>query len=359
MFKVRLNTKEVDMEVDTGAAVTIVPRDKVSVPLRRTAKKLRSASGQLMQLAGEAIVEVQLGNQTKRLKLYVAQRRCPSLFGRGWIRAFFGNEWLARMMKGTVHSMQDLPISVQLQQVLDKYANTVFEPGLGKVNDVTAHGTDAQPKVSKPCPVPYALRPRIKATLTKMEAEGSLERVEHSDWATPIVPVIKPDGTVRVCGDYKVTLNPCLQVPQYPLSRVEDCMQAMNGGEKFSKIDLAQAYNHIKFAEDSMNMTTISTHKGLFRWRRLPYGIASSPAIFHRTINQILQGLEVLFGILTISWLQGKQTRNICTISSNCWQDWRRMAFAIGERSVDSFKIAWSTWATLSTEMEFAQYKGR
>lgn len=49
-----------------------------------------------------------------------------------------------------------------------------------------------------------------------MVQEGNLEKVEYSSWATPVVPVAKPDGTVQVCGDYKVTLNPCLQVQQHP-----------------------------------------------------------------------------------------------------------------------------------------------
>ena len=125
-----------------------------------------------------------------------------------------------------------------------------------------------------------------------MEVEGSLEKIDHFEWATPVVLVIKPDGTVRICGDFKVTLNPCLQVPQHPLPRIEDCFHAMNGGKKFLKVDLSQAYNQIMLDEESMNLTAISTHQGLYRWCCLPYGVASSPAILQGTIDQVLQGLE-------------------------------------------------------------------
>ena len=65
-----------------------------------------------------------------------------------------------------------------------------------------------------------------------MVEEGNLEKANF-------------DGNVRVCDGYKVTLNPCLEVQQYSLPRVKECFQAMNGGNKFTKIDLAQAYNQI------------------------------------------------------------------------------------------------------------------
>ena len=76
---------------------------------------------------------------------------------------------------------------------------------------------EAIPRFHKPRPMPYALRPKVEATLAQMVREGNIEKVECSDWATPVVPVMKPDGSVRICGDYKVTLNPCLQVPQHPI----------------------------------------------------------------------------------------------------------------------------------------------
>ena len=75
-----------------------------------------------------------------------------------------------------------------------------------------------------------------------MEREGNIEKVEISDWATPIVPVMKPDGSVRICGDYKVTLNPHLQVPQYPISRAEESFHAVNGGKGFQGSSLQPNY---------------------------------------------------------------------------------------------------------------------
>ena len=67
-----------------------------------------------------------------------------------------------------------------------------------------------QPSFHKPCQVPYALRPKVEAELTRLEKEGILSKVEYSKWATTIVPVVKRNGSVRVCGDFKVSIYPIL-----------------------------------------------------------------------------------------------------------------------------------------------------
>ena len=101
-----------------------------------------------------------------------------------------------------------------------------------------------------------------------------------SEWAAPVVPVPKNDGTIRLCGDYKVTINQSLEVDQYPLPRPADLLASLNGGQKFTKLDLTAAYQQILLEESSRQFVTINTHKGLFRYTRLPFGVASAPAIF-------------------------------------------------------------------------------
>ncbi|XP_026065967.1 uncharacterized protein K02A2.6-like [Carassius auratus] len=122
---------------------------------------------------------------------------------------------------------------------------------------------------------------------------GILTRVEWSEWATPIVPVIKKGkaGDVRICGDFKVTINPALHAVQYPLPRIEDIFASLSGGEHFSKIDLAQAYLQMEMDEKSKKFLTINTHKGLYQYNRLVFGIASAPALWQRAMDQVLQGI--------------------------------------------------------------------
>ena len=67
--------------------------------------------------------------------------------------------------------------------------------------------------------VPFALKEGIEWELDQLEGIGVLKKVSYSDWAAPIVPVPKKDGSVRICGDYKVTINPVLDIDQYPLPK--------------------------------------------------------------------------------------------------------------------------------------------
>jgi len=104
--------------------------------------------------------------------------------------------------------------------------------------------------------------------------------MSYSEWAAPIVPVPKPEGNIRLCGDYKVTINSQLEIDQYPLPKPDNIFAALSGGKWFSKIDLKHAYQQIKLAETSKPLVTINTHRGLYQYTRLPFGVASAPALF-------------------------------------------------------------------------------
>lgn len=171
----------------------------------------------------------------------------------------------------------------------------MFKEELGNMKDFSVKlnlKPDSRPKFLKARPVPYAIRPKVEAELENLVKSGVLDPVSQSDWATPIVPVMKKDDSVRVCGDFKVTLNPVLEVEQYPLPHIDDLFTGLAGGKKFSKIDLNQAYLQMHVDEKSKELLTIVTHKGLYRYCRLPFGITSAPALFQRAMDQILSGLS-------------------------------------------------------------------
>ena len=89
----------------------------------------------------------------------------------------------------------------------------------------------ATPRFCKVRSVPYALQSWIKQELTRLEDSGIIERVEFSDWAAPIMLVVKPDGSVRICEDYKLTANHVAKLDTYPLPRIEDLFASLSGGK--------------------------------------------------------------------------------------------------------------------------------
>ena len=105
------------------------------------------------------------------------------------------------------------------------------------------------------------------------------------------MPVVKCDGSIRVCGDYKLTINQAAQVDTYPLPLIEDLFASLAGGKVFSKVDLAHAYQQLCLDVESRKYVTINTHKGLFRYTRLPFGVAAAPAFFQSTMEAILRDL--------------------------------------------------------------------
>jgi len=116
--------------------------------------------------------------------------------------------------------------------------------------------------------------------------------VQSSSWAAPVVPVIKKNGEVRLCGDYKLTINQASSTETYPLPRIDELYANLSGGKFFSKLDLSNAYLQLPLDEQSKQYVTINTHKGLFRYNRLPFGVSSAPAIFQRCMETLLQGLS-------------------------------------------------------------------
>ena len=146
--------------------------------------------------------------------------------------------------------------------------------------------------------MPFAVPEAVSKELDRHEKLGILEKVEHSQWAAPIVPVPKSNGQFRI---YKSTINDALEVDQYSLPKPNDSFTALTGGEKFTVLDMCQAYPQMMLAEESKKFVTINTQQDLYGYKRLPFEVSPAPGIFQRSMDIILQGFpQVLCYICSI-----------------------------------------------------------
>lgn len=123
-----------------------------------------------------------------------------------------------------------------------------------------------------------------------MQREDVIEP-SNSPWAAPIVLVKKRDGTTRFYVDYR-KLNSVTKKDAYPLPRIDESLDTLSGTKYFCTLDLASWYWQVVMDEADKQKTAFATHKGLFQFKVLPFGLSNSPATFERLMEAILSGLQ-------------------------------------------------------------------
>ena len=286
-----INGKPVEFVIDTACPVTILSRkcyqDRfANVPLQEAKLRLCSYSKHSVPVLGCFSANVQYGTQVELLTIYVTDGDNTCLLGRQWLKTI-------KLDWQKVFAVRN--VTPEGMQCLLRNFEDVFEDTQGLIQNFKADiriKEDAKPLYFKPRPVPYSLKDQVSADLDKLESRGVISKIDHSEWAAPLVVVQKRDKTLRLCGDYKVTVNQVVQSDTYPLPNAEDLFASLAGGEIFTKLDLSAAYQQLELTEDSKQYLVVNTQKGLYRYNRLSYGVSTAPSIFQRVMDQILQGLE-------------------------------------------------------------------
>ena len=287
-----LNEVPVSMEIDTGAAVSVinhstylaVSQQGLAPQLQNSDVRFKTYTGESIKVLGAVLVAVKYREKETGQLIQVVDGEGPNLMGRDLLTSLEVT-WEGRIANISEHSQA-------LKDVLDKHAS-VFTEELGCLQGQKVHlhiNTTVTPKFCKPRTVPFALRDKVEAELDRLGSLGIISPVKSATWAAPIVPVVKKNGTVHICGDYKATINQATKKETYPLPRVEDLFANFSGGKYFTKLDLANAYLQLPLDLESSELVVINTHKGLFKYNRLPFGVSSAPAIFQRCMESLFHG---------------------------------------------------------------------
>ena len=127
--------------------------------------------------------------------------------------------------------------------------------------------------------------------------------------------VLKCDKkTIRLCGDYRLTVNRAVKIDQYPIPKIEDLLTKIAGGKYFTSLDLSQAYQQLLLHEDSKKFVAINAHKGSFAYTCLPFGVSSTPGIFQRTMENLFQDIPKVLIYLDDTLVADKTPGEHCQV---------------------------------------------
>ncbi|XP_064482922.1 uncharacterized protein K02A2.6-like [Ornithodoros turicata] len=313
-FDMEIERVPLRMELDTGAAVSVISWKDFKQKFPKL--KLLQTSLQLKTYTGETVIPCGLVNVSVNhkdfqgvLPLHVLPQAGPPLIGRDWLRQ-------VRLDWQSLHQVK-VAENRSVTHLLQKFSH-IFSDDVGMITNDCATlilKPDATPRFVKARSLPLSLKPAVEKEIERLIKNDVWTPVQTSEYATPIVPVVKKDGGIRLCGDYKVTLNPQLVAESYPLPRIDEMLAALAGGRYYSKIDLSRAYYQVVMSEQSKRLLTVNTHKGLFAVNRLPFGVVSAPALFQRIMDNMLKGLNdvvcYLDDILVMGRTQEEHSKNL------------------------------------------------
>ncbi|XP_011688809.1 PREDICTED: uncharacterized protein K02A2.6-like [Wasmannia auropunctata] len=334
------------MEIDTGTYVTIMSEETKkryfpSIQIETLNTPLKAYGKVPLEHVGITTgLEVQLGRRKATLKMIIMKGSGPTLIGRQWLQALA--LWplpLNELVSDTL-SCHKIDLSNVIKEFPSKFPK-LFGPGTGLYNKGVLKlvlRENSQPKAFKARHLPFALTKKVENEINRLEALGHLKKVDVSDWATPIVPVIKSNGTVRICGNFKLTVNPCLVMDRHPLPLIDEIFLALQNGEKFSQIDLQHAYMQIPVDEKSQDYLTIITHKGLYKYTKMTEGIASGPGDFQRKIEQCLAGIEGVIPYLDNIFCTGSNDKKHWQALNTVFTRLEEAGFKININKCDFFK---------------------
>ena len=191
----------------------------------------------------------------------------------------------------SVNSITDT--NYDIQTLLDKYKN-VFQ-GLGKLKDfqLKLYIDESIKLVAQPVRrIPFSMRQQVASMIDELIQADIIEPVKGpTSWVSPLVCVPKPNGDIRLCIDVRQA-NCAILCERFPIPTVEEVLQDLNGATTFSLLDLRAGYHQLELDPNSRDITTFVSHKGLFRYKRLIFGVNCAAEMYQKTLQQVLQGLE-------------------------------------------------------------------
>ncbi|GJR65933.1 putative reverse transcriptase domain-containing protein [Tanacetum coccineum] len=179
--------------------------------------------------------------------------------------------------------LEDMPTVRDFPEVFPKDF-----PGLPPTRQVEFQ-IDLVPGAAPVAQAPYRLAPsklqELSTQLQELSDKGFI-RPSSSPWRAPVLFVKKKDGSFRMCIDYR-ELNKLTVKNRYPLPRIDDLFDQLQGSRVYSKIDLRSGYHQLKVREEDIPRTAFRTRYGHYEFQVIPFGLTNAPAVFMDLMNRV------------------------------------------------------------------------
>ncbi|XP_064475478.1 uncharacterized protein K02A2.6-like [Ornithodoros turicata] len=284
--------KDVTFLIDTGSSVSIISSvvyqstyaEKFT--LQPASIELHDYSRKEIPVRGCVILPVKYKTRSATLLFYVVHHG-TTLLGLDAVAA------LDLRIDGALLQCLETAVTTGASERIAKceFAN-LFSPELGLAKGYEHKvkvRTDVQPTTTKLRRLPLQIRDDVSKELKKLLDMGVIEAIDASPWVSPLVVAKKKDGRIRLCVDLRAP-NKAVVPDCYPLPNMEELLNKLSGAKIFSKLDLTAAYHQLVLAEESRDLTAFITHEGLFRYKRLCFGLASAPSAFQKLLANVLKG---------------------------------------------------------------------
>ncbi|GBM65529.1 Retrovirus-related Pol polyprotein from transposon 297 [Araneus ventricosus] len=127
--------------------------------------------------------------------------------------------------------------------------------------------------------------------LVKEMLDNGIIEESSGPWALPILLVEKKNASTRFCVDYR-KLNEIMKKDSYPLPRIDDTLDALNGSQWFTTLDLKSGYWQVEIRPDCREKTAFTTEQGLWQFKVMPFGLCNTPATCERLMKTVLHRLS-------------------------------------------------------------------
>ena len=187
--------------------------------------------------------------------------------------------------------LQQVEMKEVIQRCRDAFANNMDEVGVAQGRWVNIDVLDRNPVTSGSTRrVPVHHRAALEAHIRELERQKIVVR-SRSPYCSGVVIVMKPDGSIRLCIDFK-DLNAKTTDDGYQLPLVEDQMSVLAGSQFFTKLDLFQGYHQLWLAPEARAKTAFNVNGEHYEYTVLPFGLKNAPAAFARFVFEILGDLQ-------------------------------------------------------------------